>query len=71
MNLVVWKNYLDGQILYRTLVPPIKNGVFAILSPIERGISTHIFGIGITGKITGICNKQMYKKLFSLKFLFF
>ena len=27
MNLVIWKNYLDGQILYRSLVPPIKNGV--------------------------------------------
>ena len=24
MNLVVWKNYLEGQILYKSLVPPIK-----------------------------------------------
>ena len=27
MKLVVWKNYLGGQILYRSLGPPIKNGV--------------------------------------------
>ena len=27
MKLVVWKNYLGGQILYRSLVHPIKNGV--------------------------------------------
>ena len=28
MTLVVWKNYLEGQILYRSLVPPIKNDVY-------------------------------------------
>ena len=28
MKFVVWKNYLGGQFVYRSLVPPIKNGVF-------------------------------------------
>ena len=27
MNHVVWKNYLEGQILDGSLVPPIKKGV--------------------------------------------
>jgi len=30
MNLVVCKSYLGGPILYRSLVPPIKNGVIAL-----------------------------------------
>ena len=29
MKLVVWKNHFGGQILYRSVAPPIKNGVIA------------------------------------------
>jgi len=39
MNLVVWKNYLEGPILYRSLVPPIKNGVKGITKE-KNGIFT-------------------------------
>ena len=39
MKFVVCKNYLEGQILYRSLVPPIKNGVIAI--SIKLRLSRH------------------------------
>ena len=42
MNLVVWKNYLEGQILYRSLVPPIKNGVIVNLEFKSSIMSTSI-----------------------------
>jgi len=30
MKFVIWKNYFGGQIVYRILVPPIKNGVYVV-----------------------------------------
>jgi len=40
MKLVGWKNYLGGQILYRVLVPPIKNGVNENSYSVTSGIAS-------------------------------
>ena len=43
MNPVVWKNYLEGQILYRSLVLPIKNGVNITFVDLFFGMFNLIF----------------------------
>jgi len=53
---VIWKHYLGGQIWYRTLVPPIKNGANAIniWHPTTSGVKTDflVFLPGILPNIT-------------------
>ena len=53
MNLVVWKNYLEGKFFYRSLVLPIKNGVkvaSTVASPVVSVAKSAAKAVGPTTK---------------------